>query len=149
MRPVHGFPRTPGEASDEGPLVLASAFGTFVSTRAPVCDAGRMTDHLPEIYTSFRDGYPGVAAAQDQLAEAVASSGGLDQATLRLVKLGIAIGALAEGAVRSNVRKALDESASSDDIKHVVTLAITTVGFPAAVAALGWVDEVLDTTSRT
>ena len=69
--------------------------------------------------------------------------------TQRLVKLGIAIGALAEGAVRSNVRKALAEGASPADIRHVVVLAITTAGFPAAVAALGWVDEVLDAPTTT
>jgi alkylhydroperoxidase/carboxymuconolactone decarboxylase family protein YurZ len=104
-----------------------------------------MTDHLPEIYTSFREDYPGVASAQDQLAEAVASSGGLDHATLRLVKLGIAIGALAEGSVRSNVRQALEAGVSIADIRQVALCAITTRGFPAAVAALGWIDDVAGT----
>ena len=71
------------------------------------CDAGVMTDHLPDIYTRFRRDYPTVAAAQDSLAEAVSDIGGLDERTLRLATLGIAIGALAEGSVRSNARRAL------------------------------------------
>jgi alkylhydroperoxidase/carboxymuconolactone decarboxylase family protein YurZ len=106
-----------------------------------------MSDYLPDVYLTFRDQFPTVATALDQLGRVTEAAGPLDPRSQRLVKLGIAIGALAEGAVRSNVRKALDQGASSVEIHHVVTLAITTVGFPATVAALGWVDEVLEATS--
>jgi alkylhydroperoxidase/carboxymuconolactone decarboxylase family protein YurZ len=102
-----------------------------------------MSDHLPEIYTRFRRDYPSVAAAQDSLAQAVSDAGGLDERTVRLVKLGIAIGALAEGSVRSNTRRALDAGASAAEVRQVALCAITTRGFPAAVAALGWIDEVI------
>jgi alkylhydroperoxidase/carboxymuconolactone decarboxylase family protein YurZ len=108
-----------------------------------------MSDYLPDIYLGFRDRFPTVANALDQLGRATEAAGPLDPRTQRLVKLGIAVSALAEGAVRSNVRKALGEGASTDDVRHVVALAITTVGFPAAVAALGWVDEVLDAPPST
>lgn len=104
-----------------------------------------MTDYLPDIYVGFRDRFPAVARALDQLGQATEGAGPLDVRTQRLVKLGIAAGALAEGAVRSNVRKALADGASIEDVRHVVALAITTVGFPAAVAVLSWVEEVLDT----
>jgi 4-carboxymuconolactone decarboxylase len=70
-------------------------------------------------------------------------AGPLDDRSCRLVKLGIAIGALAEGAVRSNARKARDAGVTPDEIRHAAVLAITTRGFPAAVAALGWIDEAL------
>lgn len=102
-----------------------------------------MADHLPEIYTRFRRDYPSVAAAQDALAQSVSASGSLDERTMRLVKLGIAIGALAEGSVRSNTRRALSAGASAADIRQVALCAITTRGFPAAVAAIGWIDDVL------
>ena len=59
------------------------------------------------------------------------------------MKLGIAIGRSSEGAVRSNVRKALDVGVSTDEIRHAALLAITTTGLPAATAAMGWIDEVL------
>lgn len=102
-----------------------------------------MSEHLPHVYQRFRADFAAVAAAQDALGAAVDGSGGLDERTLRLVKLGIAIGALAEGAVRSNVRKALDAGATPDELHQVAMCAITTRGFPTAIAALGWVDEVL------
>jgi alkylhydroperoxidase/carboxymuconolactone decarboxylase family protein YurZ len=105
-----------------------------------------MSDYLPDAYLGFRERFPTIAPALDQLGQATEAAGPLDLRTQRLVKLGIAVGALAEGAVRSNVRKALDEGATNEDIQHAITLAITTVGFPATVAALGWADEVLDAT---
>ncbi|MGZ4199606.1 MAG: carboxymuconolactone decarboxylase family protein [Thermoleophilia bacterium] len=103
-----------------------------------------MTDeHLPDVYLRFRSGYPDVAAALDELGDAVDGAGGLDERTARLVKLGLAIGGGAEGSVRSNARKALAAGASADEIRHVALLAVTTCGFPAAIAGIGWIDEVL------
>ena len=102
-----------------------------------------MSDYLPDIYVSFRKRFPDVVGAQDQLGSALDAAGPLDPRTRRLVKLGIAIGALADGAVRSNVRKALGEGATPEEIRHVAVLAATTAGFPTTIAAMGWVDEVL------
>ena len=70
-------------------------------------------------------------------------AGPLDERTARLVKLGLAIGASAEGAVRSNARKALAAGATAEEIRHVALLGVTTCGFPAAIAGFGWIDEVL------
>jgi 4-carboxymuconolactone decarboxylase len=98
-----------------------------------------MTDYLPDIYTSFRERFPEVAGAQDHLGAALDAAGPLDARTRRHVKLGIAVGALADGAVRSNVRKALGEG----EVRQVAVLAVTTAGFPTTIAALGWVEEVL------
>jgi 4-carboxymuconolactone decarboxylase len=101
-----------------------------------------MTAHLPTIYTEFRSRFPDVTRSLDGLAATVDAAGPLDERTVRLVKLGVAVGAQAEGAVRSNVRKALDAGVSAEEIEQVVLLALTTRGFPAVVAAWGWVREV-------
>lgn len=101
-----------------------------------------MAEYLPDVYTSFRSNYPEVTAALDELGRATEAAGPLDQRIQRLVKLGIAIGGLAEGAVRSNVRKALEEGADPEEIRSVAILAITTRGFPTAVAGLQWMEEV-------
>jgi 4-carboxymuconolactone decarboxylase len=100
-------------------------------------------EHLPGVYLRFRSGFPAVAAALDDLGEAVDGAGPLDERTARLVKLGLAIGAAAEGSVRSNARKALAAGAGPEELRHVALLAVTTCGFPAAIAGVGWIDEVL------
>lgn len=100
-------------------------------------------DYLPDVYLRFREQYPQVASALDGLGEAVDGAGPLDERTARLVKLGLAVGDLAEGSVRSNARKALAAGASPEEVRQVAMLAITTCGFPAAIAGFGWIDEVL------
>ena len=102
-----------------------------------------MSDYLPEAYVRFREHYTDVARSLDALAKATEEAGSLDARAQRLVKLGIAIGALAEGAVRSNVRKARALGVTDDEIRQTAMLAISTVGFPAAVAASAWIEEVL------
>ena len=102
-----------------------------------------MSDYLPATYREFRASYPQVAEALDHLGQTTEGAGPLDERTQRLVHLGIAIGALAEGAVRSNVRKALEAGATVEEIRHVSLLAITTSGFPTAIAGLRWTEEVL------
>lgn len=98
--------------------------------------------YLPEIYSSFRSRFADVVEHHDAVAQAVDEAGPLDEQTIRLVKLGLAVGAQAEGAVRSNVRKALDAGLSREAIEHVILLALTTRGFPATVAAWQWASEV-------
>ena len=102
-----------------------------------------MSDYLPDVYIHFRERYPEVARALDGLGEATEGAGGLDARAQRLVKLGVAIGARAEGAVRSNVRKARALGLTDDEIRQTAVLAISTAGFPAAIAAGAWIEEVL------
>ncbi len=101
-------------------------------------------EYLPEIYRSFRRRFGPVVERHDAVAEAVDAAGPLDEQTLRLAKLGIALGAQAEGAVRSNVRKALDAGVSREAIEQVILLGLTTRGFPATIAAWQWATDVLD-----
>jgi 4-carboxymuconolactone decarboxylase len=103
-----------------------------------------MVDYLPGVYVAFRERYPEVAAALDGLGRASDEASALDERTARLVTLGIAVGGLSEGAVRSNVRKALEAGVGREEIRSVAIHAITTRGFPAAIAASQWIDEVLD-----
>lgn len=103
-----------------------------------------MPKYLPDVYTDFRENYPEVATALDALGSATGEAGPLDERTQRLVKLGIAIGAVAEGAVRSNARRALALGVSADELRHVALLAITTSSFPTAIAGLSWIEEVLE-----
>ncbi len=103
-----------------------------------------MDQYLPGFYRSFREKYGAVASGLDRLAATIDQTGGLDERSRRLVKLGIAIGSRSEGAVRSNARKALALGLEPDQLRQAALLAITTVGFPNAMAALQWIEEILD-----
>ena len=104
-------------------------------------------NYLPDVYIRFRERFPAVSSAMDVLGANTDDAGPLDERTRRLVKLGIAAGVGAEGAVRSNVRRALQAGASQEEVLHVVALTISTAGFPAVVAAFSWASEVLGTGS--
>lgn len=101
-------------------------------------------DYLPEIYKEFKQHHPEMAEAYGELAGRCLKSGPLNQKTCELVKLGIAVGLSSEGAVRSHVRRALAEGVTIAEVRHAVLLATTTAGFPAMIAAMKWVNEVVD-----
>ncbi len=100
--------------------------------------------YLPSIYKEFKKQYPEIGATYDELAVKIHHRGPLDEKTRRLVKLGIAIGLSSEGGVRSHARRGLDEGLTADELRHAVLLAFTTAGFPSMIAAMKWVDEVID-----
>ena len=99
--------------------------------------------YLPDVYQHFERAFPNVHAAHQELAKACYEGGPLDPRSARLVKLGVAIGAQAEGAVCSHARRALAENMTPDEVRHVGLLALTTIGFPHTVAGLGWIDDVI------
>ena len=102
-----------------------------------------MTPQLPEHFQSFRRRYPRVAGAHESLASACHDAGPLGERERRLVKLGIAIGGREEGAVHAQVRQALEAGIEAEALRHVALLAIPTVGFPAAMAAFSWVEDLV------
>ena len=70
--------------------------------------------------------------------------GPLDAKAQRLIKLAIAIGALREGAIRANVRKALAMGITKAEIEQVIALATSTVGFPGTVAVFTWINDIFE-----
>lgn len=98
---------------------------------------------VPEQVAEIRDQFPAIWEAFTKLAETCHEQGGpLDERTRKLVKLAIAVGHRHEGAVHSAVRQALAAGLSREDLLHVAILAITTVGWPSARAALSWIEDV-------
>lgn len=100
--------------------------------------------YLPDVYREFQQQFPEIAKAYDELALKCHRWGPLDEKTRRLIKLGIAIGLNSEGGVRSHARRALEEGATADELRHVVLLAFTTAGFPTMIAAMKWVEKVIE-----
>ncbi len=101
----------------------------------------------PKAYDEFRRKYPKLGEAWDMIGEA-GESGPLDAREVRLIKLGIAIGAMREGAIHSGVRKALAVGVSVEEIRQVVALAAGTVGMPSTVAIDTWVESELGKAGR-
>ncbi len=96
----------------------------------------------PSTYTEFVKRYPELAKAWDLIGKG-GNEGPLDADTIRLVKLGIAIGAMREGAVHSSVRKAIAMGIDVKALEQVVALAAGTLGLPSTVAAWTWVRDEL------
>ncbi|MCK6589652.1 MAG: carboxymuconolactone decarboxylase family protein [Polyangiaceae bacterium] len=97
----------------------------------------------PQAYEDFVARFPKLEHAWKLIGDAGAE-GPLDNKTARLVKLAIAIGALRDGAVRANVRKALATGISKAEVEQVISLAPGTIGLPATVAVHSWIKELLD-----
>ena len=98
----------------------------------------------PEKFRIFCERHPGIASAYENLAAECRNAGPLGAREQALARLGIAIGAQVEGAVRSQVRKALDAGLTPDEIQHAITLSLTTIGFPRMMSALTWAEDLLD-----
>lgn len=101
---------------------------------------------LPRSYEAFKRSYSEIWQAYDRLGGLSHKAGPLDEKSRELVKLGISIGAKLEGAVHSHAARALEAGATAREIRHVVLLGLTTLGFPSMMAALTWVEDVLKKT---
>jgi 4-carboxymuconolactone decarboxylase len=106
-------------------------------------DHGGHMQKVPERFQEFTKEHSQIAAAYESLARECQKSGPLSERDCSLVKLGIAAGSHMEGAVHSQVRKALDAGLQPDEIRHAFLLGLTTIGFPRMMAALTWAEDIL------
>ena len=97
----------------------------------------------PRTYDNFVERFPEIGRAWELVREAE-SKGELDLKTVRLIKLGVALGSMKEGAVHSAVRKAMAAGATAADVQQVIALASSTIGFPSTVAVYSWIRDVLE-----
>lgn len=102
-----------------------------------------MDKELPGFLQGVIKKYPGVWKSYENLGKVISDIKGLDERSQRLVKLGIAIGANTQGAVHSHVRKCKKAGIGDEEIYHCALLGITTIGWPSAMAALSWIDDIL------
>ncbi|MBI4244828.1 MAG: carboxymuconolactone decarboxylase family protein [Planctomycetes bacterium] len=103
---------------------------------------------VPERYEKFSALFPGIAEAWDVLRESEKEAGPLDEKTIRLVKLGVSVGARMRGAVSSGVRKALKTGITKQEILQVIALSASTIGLPSTVAAYSWIEDILDESNK-
>jgi alkylhydroperoxidase/carboxymuconolactone decarboxylase family protein YurZ len=101
-------------------------------------------ESLPPIVESIARDYPEIWDAYSRLGDATEKAGPLDEKTIRLVKLALAVGAGRQGAVHSHVRRGRKAGLSAAELRQVALLAITTIGWSSSVAALSWINDILD-----
>ena len=101
------------------------------------------TSGLPGFLQDVISKYPGVWEKYQDLGKALSSLEGLKGRDQALARLGVAIGAGHEGAVHSHARKCREAGLTDDEIRHAVLLAVPAIGWPAAMAALSWAEDVL------
>lgn len=101
----------------------------------------------PKRYRDFVGRYPKLAEAWE-LIGAAGREGPLDARTCRLIKLAVAMGALREGAVHANVRKALAIGVSPEEIEQIVALAAGTLGLPSTVTISTWIQDLIRNRGR-
>ena len=94
----------------------------------------------PRAYEEFSTTFPALRTAWDALGDA-ASDGPLDARTARLIKLGVAIGAMREGAVHSSARKAAALGVTPEELNQVVAIAASIIGLPSSVAVWTWLRD--------
>lgn len=99
---------------------------------------------IPKRFKKFTQDYPEVAAAYESLGDAVHKAGPLDERTRALIKLAISTGARLEGAVHSHTRKALEAGCSPEELHQVALLSLPTIGLPSMMAALSWIDDIIE-----
>ncbi len=102
-----------------------------------------MKEELPEFLQKVVDRYPQIWEKYRNLSQVISTVDGLDERFQKIVKLGIAIGAGREGAVHSHTKKCKRAGFRDAEIYHAALLAITTIGWSGAVAALSWIDDEL------
>lgn len=99
--------------------------------------------YLPKVFEEFVERHGQIAGKFKEVGELCSKAGNLENRTQHLIQLGISVGVGSIGGVKSHARRALEAGASQDDLLQATLLSATIVGFPAMIAAYGWVQEVI------
>lgn len=104
---------------------------------APPASHGR----FPRRWGRLAESFPEVAAAYERLSEACRRAGPLDDPDVALLKLAVSVGRGAPRTVHAHTRKALRAGVDPGALRQVALIALPTLGLPAALDALGWIEE--------
>jgi alkylhydroperoxidase/carboxymuconolactone decarboxylase family protein YurZ len=96
---------------------------------------------LPRSWSRLSRDFPALTDAYDALSEACRRSGPLDDSAVALVKLAVSVGLHAERTVHAHAKKAFRAGVDGAALRQVAVVALPTVGLPAALDALRWIDE--------
>ena len=98
----------------------------------------------PKRYEEVRRRHPRVVGAYEEFGEALAGAGPLTERERALVRLGVAVGAGLDSAIKAHARRGRDAGLSDAALRHAALLAGTTVGFSSMMKGLALVEEALE-----
>ncbi len=102
-----------------------------------------MTEITQKHYLSIKERFGEVMTAVENLGKTVKAAGPIKAKEAELIQLAAALAIRSEGGVHSHVRRALDAGATKDEIYHTLILLTSTIGFPAVMAGISWIDDII------
>ena len=105
-------------------------------------------DERPRSWQRFAEQYPEVVSAYETLSDVCRQAGPLDAQAVTVVKLAVSVGCGSERTVHAHARKALRAGVDAEVLRQVALIALPTIGLPAALDALRWIDESIQETRR-
>ena len=102
----------------------------------------------PTFYNKIGKQFPEVFKAVENLGTTLRTAGPLDEKTSHLIQLAAAAAMGSEGSACSHTHRALQAGASPEEIYHTLLLLVSTIGFPQSMAAMSWVQAVLEDKSK-
>jgi AhpD family alkylhydroperoxidase len=103
-----------------------------------------MNHKIANHYEMVKKYHPEYLEAVENLGLKAKNAGPIDEKTAQLIQLAASIASKSEGATHSHTKRALMLGASKEEIRHCVLILTNTVGFPAVMAGLSWVNDILD-----
>jgi len=102
-------------------------------------------DNIHEIFTRFKDEFPGVYARHEALGKEIhENTGPLTENSRWLIKIAISAACNHKRALATHINKARAAGVIDDEIKHTLLLLIPTAGFPVFMKAYSVLDKMAD-----
>ena len=102
-----------------------------------------MAEITQKHYLGIKKRFGEVITAVENLGQTIKTAGPINAKEAELIQLAAALAIRSEGGVHSHVRRALDAGATKEELYHTLILLTSTIGFPAVMAGISWIDDVL------
>ena len=102
----------------------------------------KIADHYQKVKTYHPDYFEAI----ERLGIISKQSGPIDEKFAQLIQLGASVAIKSEGATHSHTKRALEAGATKEEIRQTILMLTATLGFPAAMAGMSWVNDILDHT---
>jgi 4-carboxymuconolactone decarboxylase len=100
-------------------------------------------EDLPSIYQKTKNQFPGFIEAYKSLKAAAEDAGPIEKPMIHVILMAASAAMHSESEVYYHAGKALEEGVSIEEIRHATLLLATTIGFPAAMTTMKWINEMV------